>query len=642
MRYVVDMNHIVRVSDAGPLHGGKAQGLRRLMSLGCRVPEALAFSTEGINLLLSGDPDTLSNLKAWIAQSQGTFAVRSSAPNEDGEIRSFAGIYETILGVARDLTSVTSAIASVSASGASSRVSGYVAKAVPVIPVVLQVMVDARRAGVLFTHAVDIDGESAAYVEWVDGLADNLVSGRVTPSSVVVPWAARTNTLERATVRAARGIAPSQLVDRLIDLTEATLPIHSPYGWDLEWAEDATGALWALQLRPATTPVLVPAASTSGGPLGASPGVARGPVRLVDEATLDSVQFGDVIVAAITEIAYVPAMRKAYAIVTEEGGLLSHAAIVARELGIPCVVGARGARMALQEGVTVEVNGSAGIVRQGTVQLGSASPPELDWTYLYLFDSGFELTLAGVLAYVEPTLDGCLVHIDQGTEPDIQRLVEAEARRRLRTPATVVQTDRRIWLREWKRFRRLLSVALVETLLRGAIARWRPTDLTFAITALKSCALSLRPSDGGAAQRLLTREVGAALHSLVWLYAEGYAIWHAFRDTAEWRAATEQPFSHWITAPTLNEHPNREAESRIRECLSILATLRNDAYAFFSDHGIYDSSYFSGREELMAGAAGELGLKLSPDTDGMDALYDRPDFLHLEHEIVARFRPHLF
>ncbi|MFH0971948.1 MAG: PEP-utilizing enzyme [Candidatus Micrarchaeota archaeon] len=98
---------------------------------------------------------------------------------------------------------------------------------------------------------------------------------------------------------------------------------------------------------------------------GASPGKAKGKVALVKSITeLGKVGKGDVLVAASTMPAFVPAMEKAAAIVTNEGGLLSHAAIVSREFGIPCIVGTKIATKVFKDGEMVEVDAIKGIVRK--------------------------------------------------------------------------------------------------------------------------------------------------------------------------------------------------------------------------------------------------------------------------------------
>src|SRR6185369_12346227 len=134
---------------------------------------------------------------------------------------------------------------------------------------------------------------------------------------------------------------------------------------DTEWAFDAEGRVWMLQSRPVTA-----TGAAVGEPLvrglGAAPGAGSGAVRLV--ATLgdaDLLAEGDVLVTHMTAPDWVPLMRRAAAIVTDSGGMTCHAAIVSRELGIPCVVGTGDATRRLKDGFVVTVSGTDGVVYLG-------------------------------------------------------------------------------------------------------------------------------------------------------------------------------------------------------------------------------------------------------------------------------------
>jgi len=98
--------------------------------------------------------------------------------------------------------------------------------------------------------------------------------------------------------------------------------------------------------------------------LGAKPGIVRGTVKIImTTADMPKMKQGDVLVAVSTNPDVVPAMKKAAAIVTEQGGVTCHAAIVSRELGIPCVIGTKIATRALRDGDEVEVDAAKGIVK---------------------------------------------------------------------------------------------------------------------------------------------------------------------------------------------------------------------------------------------------------------------------------------
>jgi pyruvate,water dikinase len=158
---------------------------------------------------------------------------------------------------------------------------------------------------------------------------------------------------------------------------------HYKFPQDIEWAKE-DNHIYIVQTRPVTTtkervdvvteinaPVLL-----SGAP--ASPGIASGPVKIVpDTSKLDKVKNGDILVAEMTTPDYVPAMKRAAAIVTDRGGRTAHAAIVSRELGIPCVVGTGKAMATLKDGQIITVDGSAGKVYGGKVAIQASTTEAL-------------------------------------------------------------------------------------------------------------------------------------------------------------------------------------------------------------------------------------------------------------------------
>ena len=157
---------------------------------------------------------------------------------------------------------------------------------------------------------------------------------------------------------------------------------HYYFPQDVEWAIEK-GTVYLVQTRPVTTTGKLPATSDTlpanaatltllvkGNP--ASPGMASGPVRILASAKeIHKIASGDILVAEQTNPDYVPAMRKAVAILTERGGRTSHAAIVSRELGIPAIVGAKDVRKLVRDGMVITVNGSTGEVLR---ELSACSP----------------------------------------------------------------------------------------------------------------------------------------------------------------------------------------------------------------------------------------------------------------------------
>ena len=158
---------------------------------------------------------------------------------------------------------------------------------------------------------------------------------------------------------------------------------HYDSAQDTEWAFDAEGSAWMLQSRPVTSSggTAAPAqAPAEAGPvllkgLGAAPGAGSGEVRIVrslDDAT--AFTEGQILVTHMTAPDWVPLMRKAAAIVTDSGGMTCHAAIVSRELGIPCVVGTAEATSKLRDGEIVTVDATHGAIHEGEMQIAEEAP----------------------------------------------------------------------------------------------------------------------------------------------------------------------------------------------------------------------------------------------------------------------------
>ncbi|WP_423999015.1 phosphoenolpyruvate synthase [Haloarcula salina] len=332
-------------------------------------------------------------------------AVRSSATAEDLPDASFAGQQETFLNVDREdlLDRIKRCWGSLFTQRAIyyRDEQGFDHEAVD-IAVVVQRMVDAEKSGVMFTSHPST-GDAEIVVEGAWGLGEAVVSGSVSPDNYIIDK--ESGEIEDVTVttkktKCVRDAATGETVEKAVDearrdervLDGAELDelrrvgrlVEEHYGdpQDVEWAI-VDGDVFMLQSRPITTidESTNGAASQNGDSdgeilvsgLGASPGTVSGRVRSVGKLDhLDAVTDGDVIVAEMTTPDMVPAMKRAAAIVTDEGGMTSHAAIVSRELGVPAVIGAESATATLADDQYVTVDGD-----RGTVVDGAATEAEL-------------------------------------------------------------------------------------------------------------------------------------------------------------------------------------------------------------------------------------------------------------------------
>jgi len=327
-------------------------------------------------------------------------AVRSSATAEDLADASFAGLQETYLNV-RGTESVLNAIRRCWGSLFTPRVMVYRRKkgfdhGSVRLAVLVQKMVDATVSGILFTRDPNT-GENHMIVEAGWGLGEPIVGGEVTPDHYVVDGEtqrivhkqiaeqkiryvrAEGGGNRREDVPAAERSVQKLPDSRLLRLVSLARLIESRYRrpMDVEWCADAR-ALYIVQARPVTTiptSTAAPAKADTAQPgeeapivrgFGASPGVAFGVARLLQgPEEMERLKPGEVLVTTMTTPDMVPAMSRAGAIVTDEGGMTCHAAIVSRELGVPCVVGTREATKAIADGSEVTVDGKTGAVYRG-------------------------------------------------------------------------------------------------------------------------------------------------------------------------------------------------------------------------------------------------------------------------------------
>jgi len=355
------------------------------------------------------------------ADGTGSFAVRSSATAEDLPDASFAGQQETFLnvvGIADVLDKIRHVFASLYNDRAISyRVHKGYAHAEVALSAGVQRMVrsDQGSAGVMFTIDTESGFKDVVFITSSYGLGETVVQGAVNPDEFYVfkptlaagkyPVISRRigSKLIKMTFNDARepGESAVRTVDvpvsernryslndeEIIELARYAVIIEQHYGrpMDIEWGRDGVdGKIYILQARPetvksqqgvndvqqryrlkATGQVLV-----TGRAIGQK--IGAGPVRIVgDISDMDKVRPGDVLVTDMTDPNWEPVMKRASAIVTNRGGRTCHAAIIARELGIPAVVGCGEATDVLKDGKSVTVScaeGDEGRIYDGLIE----------------------------------------------------------------------------------------------------------------------------------------------------------------------------------------------------------------------------------------------------------------------------------
>ncbi|MFA5532263.1 MAG: phosphoenolpyruvate synthase [Candidatus Shapirobacteria bacterium] len=325
-------------------------------------------------------------------------AVRTSATAEDSADASFAGQGETFLNVVGE-SNVLARVRDCWASLFTPRSIFYQVKkhydhfkigvAVPV-----QKLIDSEISGIMFTVNPVTNEKNQIIVETIWGLGEYIVQGKITPDQYIIDkntWKIISENHVSQDVQLIKSqnetkevIVPKSKQKRskinsqmAIKIAKVGQKLNNHYGkpQDIEFAIDR-GKLYIVQTRPITTIVsnqkvlddkkqsIDKTPDLVGEP--ASPGIATGVVTIIhNPKEIDRVQKGQILVTSMTTPDFVPAMKKVNGIITDKGGQTSHAAIVSRELGVPCVVGTKTATKDLKENDIVTLNGTTGQIWHG-------------------------------------------------------------------------------------------------------------------------------------------------------------------------------------------------------------------------------------------------------------------------------------
>ncbi|HCD08263.1 phosphoenolpyruvate synthase [Companilactobacillus crustorum] len=386
--------------DSNELHAACEQ-IRNLI-VDAKMPDDLASDIK----------EAYAQLAEKMGQVDPFVAIRSSATAEDLPNASFAGQQESYLNI-KGAADVVDRVQQCYSSLFTDRATYYRHKqGFPhekvALSAAVQMMVFSKASGIMFSVNVADGDESKIVIDAIYGLGEYIVLGKVTPDHFVVDKQSmkivEKNIIKQQVelMRVPDGGTIEQEVPQVLQnkqvLTDAQVielagyakEIERHYGcfMDMEYALDAnTNRLWIVQARPETVwsqrkkhkqtenqdVVAEKDAQIAIRGLPASPGLASGVVHVIDDPKdINEFKEGEILVTLMTSPDWVPAMKKAAAIVTNSGGMTCHAAIVSREMQIPCIVGTKSQNVAatevLKTGDVVTVDAKNGIVYMGKVE----------------------------------------------------------------------------------------------------------------------------------------------------------------------------------------------------------------------------------------------------------------------------------
>lgn len=583
--------------------GGKAYGLNKLNKLNVPVPKAYAIDQVSINEIILGNKESLTQLKLILSEfdTNATFAIRSSAANEDGKEKSFAGMYDTILNVPNNLNAVVEAIKKVNSSLESERLNSYNGTKSK-MNIVLQLMILPKIAGVCFTNAIDLNGQDVVYIEYVEGIGESLVSGKKTAKSVVV-------SLKDYSYRCEEN-SDKELFKDMIKYLKL-IKDQTSEELDLEWCIDSNGKSFFLQARPITRQVIIREKMSTGAI--ASPGNCSGEIYVIDEDSEDEViekrindfPEGAVLLAKTTDTNYVPAMRKASGIITTEGSVLSHAAIIAREFSIPCITGFKSALDIFEDGkkISIDTNNKSIIYDGKKISFGNGK--EINLLELYDFNNIQEEKIDGCVVLVESIDNEFGIHIDEELEQAEIDKIEIYIRKKYGKPPVILKDQKYLWYKEFSRFKKFPNYTEECKEAEKICSNFKIEELDEYVNSLLSKVEKTFNNISSNYEKVYAGEYAQAIHFLINLYmcnGCGMKAIYDYMKKNKIKSVQEILSSNTIQSRFLKK----------------IEELRASIWEIFVKNGWSSDNYYDERCELIMNVLNE---KVS-DEKAIDAFYD--------------------
>ena len=374
--------------------GGKFYGLSKLIQNNIKVPYGLCISINLWKILTNNGKhkakDLPTDVENWIKMkikniNSEMVIIRSSGLIEDNYQHSFAGIFESVI-VPNKWDEIKNGIMKVLNSSFSKRAKAYSKQFNLSFPlpmaIIIQEVIPADFSGVTFT--LDPSGKEYLLIEVIPGIGSPLVSGEVTPDRYYLSRSnleiisQHTSMKEFGLWIKGRQLIKKEMIKQelpfniLKKIAKLSLQIENIFGepQDIEWCVK-NDKIYILQSRPITTIVSNRLKKTKqyekdeppdlkGVP--GSPGVVFGKAYVATKSFNFSIESGRILVAPMTDPDMVPEIAKSSGIITDRGGVISHAAIIAREIGIPCIVGTGNATKLINTNDNLKVDGNKGFV----------------------------------------------------------------------------------------------------------------------------------------------------------------------------------------------------------------------------------------------------------------------------------------
>lgn len=611
---------IKKLSDATSISGGKASGLALLNKMGVPVPSGFVINNT-LDLAFNDEEVKLIELYLNDLDSTKKLAVRSSACAEDGAKKSFAGIFETELNVDNNIQSVLTAIKKVNNSATTDVVKAYSNNEKQTMNIVIQEMVEPKIAGVLFTDAIDINGDAVVLFECVEGLADKLVSGASEPAQVIIKI--HNNQIDISNLRVEGKLMDLSTLTNIIPFVNKVKAL-SDRPLDIEWCIDNSGNPYFVQARPITSTVFINKIIENSG-IVASRGYAEGETYVIDEnksdeeikSAIDNFKEGSILVAGVTETLYMPAIKKAKGIITEEGSALSHAAIVSRELGIPCIAGYKNAISLFPTGTKIVLDALNGKIVANGVEDSVKNTKGFEYGELYCFDNSYKVDFDNFSAVFELTYGGLMVHMNsEDATPKNMEILEKYSRKVFNDTPEQHFDDKYLWYLEIERFKKLPFYNEMNNEMFNIIEKKDSNELElFYNKSLELLANLMQYKQKSATERekVIIEEIGAAINLILdAMLPMGYALRQCYFDSMQLLEKYNMNFNDLFINKSISIAD--EELVKIKTFLNNVSINRNEVYEKICSIGATSPEYFEFRDENIEKLLGYENIEIFYET----------------------------
>lgn len=467
-------------------------------------------------------------------------------------------------------------------------------------------MVEPKIAGVLFSEAIDINGDDVVLFECVEGLADKLVSGASEPAQVIIK--VKNNQIDTSSLRVVGKLMDLSLLANIIPYVNKIKKV-SDRPLDMEWCIDKDGNPYFVQARPITSTVFINKIIENSG-IVASRGYAEGETYVIDENksdeeiknSIDNFKEGAILVAGVTETLYMPAIKKAKGIITEEGSALSHAAIVSRELGIPCIAGYKNAISLFPTGTKIILDALNGKIVANGIEDSVKNTKGFEYGELYCFDNSHKVDFDNFSVVFELTYGGLMVHMNsEDATPKNMELLEKYARKMFNDTPEQHFDDKYLWYLEIERFKKLPFYNEMNKEMFNIIETKDSNELEMFYNKLLDLLENLTKYKYKSAterEKVIIEEIGAAVNLILdAMLPMGYALRQCYFDSMQLLEKYNMSFNDLFI--NKNIPINDEKLIKIKNFLNSVSINRNEVYEKICSIGATTPEYFEFRDKKL-------------------------------------------